>query len=289
MIALNETKNDASETSETTQANAATATAAPSQNLPPIPKHTDQELAELTKWINEMSQIGSLCIKYTYLRELQLRHRPKQLSANKETIVNDQKWTELMRKIQANILFTNENEYMAKWFDTKVWRQAYFKFVRDECRCTEPDSVWTFDFIQFPYLKGVVHTPENDYVRRPRNYKTKISVIFAFNAAGDYMEPYFVYPTSFQENEATSTDKECFSHNGYVTSRTFEQWLNAFILTQLSKKKRTDTQEDVEQKQQQQQQESIALLYCAKLAVFDSQNLNFCKQNNVKPFGLTGK
>ena len=299
---------NSSETDSTVPTQAALATVAtPTPNQPAFPKHTEQELTELTTWINDMSKMGSLCIKFTYLRELQLRHRPKQLSTNKELTAPETKWTDLLRKIQPRLsLSVNESEYIAKWFDTNEWRQAYFKFIQEEFKeSATADSMWTFDLMQFPYVKGVVHAPENDYASRPRSFKTKISVIFAFNAAGDYMEPYFVYPSSFQEDQTQQTEHECFSHNGYVTCRTFDKWLNSFLFTHLAQNKMqtdetatttttttpttTTTSTQEEEQQQLEEKKSIALLYCAKLAVFDSQNLNLCKQYNVKPFGLTGK
>ena len=167
------------ESTQPTTSNATVVAASTSHhNLPSIPKHTEQELVELTEWINELSHIGSLCIKYTYLRDLHARHRPKQQSTSKELIANDNKWLELIRKIENNLDYPNENDYMSKWYDINQWRQSYFEFIRNEFRINEADSVWTFDLIQFPYLRGVVHAPENDYARRPRNFKSKISTFY---------------------------------------------------------------------------------------------------------------
>ncbi len=232
-----------------------------------------------------MSSIGSVCIKYTYLRDLNATYRPKQSSHSKEQLASENKWSELMRKIQNRLIYPNENEYLAKWFDTKRWSQAYYKFVLSEHCISESDSMWTFDLIQFPYLKSVVHPPDNDYMKRPRNYKAKISVIFAFNAAGDYIQPFFVYPNTFKQptdeetdpnntTTTTTTPNECFSHNGYVTSRTFETWLKTSFIPYLTNKNMINDK-------------NLILLYCAKLAVFDWINLKLCKENKMFPFAIT--
>jgi hypothetical protein len=231
-----------------------------------------------------MSSIGSVCIKYTYLRDLNATYRPKQSSHSKEQLASENKWSELMRKIQNRLIYPNENEYLAKWFDTKRWCQAYYKFVLSEHCISESDSMWTFDLIQFPYLKSVVHPPDNDYMKRPRNYKAKISVIFAFNAAGDYIQPFFVYPNTFKQptdeetdpnnTTTTTTPNECFSHNGYVTSRTFETWLKTSFIPYLTNKNMINDK-------------NLILLYCAKLAVFDWMNLKLCKENKMFPFAIT--
>jgi len=62
-----------------------------------IPKLTEQETSEVIAWINEMSKTGCLCLKYTFLRELHLRHRPTKSGA-REAIAGEKRWTELVTK-----------------------------------------------------------------------------------------------------------------------------------------------------------------------------------------------
>ena len=105
-----------------------------------------------------------------------------------------------------------------------------------------------------------------DYDRRPRNSKPRISVIFAFNAAGDHIQPYFVYPLNFGVNDSTATEttaateevqsdttenntgaenttkqdsastnseNEYLAPNGYITCRVFEEWLTKCFMPYL--------------------------------------------------------
>jgi hypothetical protein len=148
---------------------------------------------------------------------------------------------------------------------------SYYNYVKQNCKITSPDSLWTFDIIQFPYLpgSGILKAPENEYSKRPLYSKPRISVLFAFSASGDYLTPFIVYPENFKHIDGDepissntnieSNANECFAPNGYVTCRIFESWLTKLFLPYLSQKKANCLS-------------SYLLLFCGKLSVVDTQN-----------------
>jgi hypothetical protein len=109
----------------------------------------------------------------------------------------------LRHRLHADSCGLDEGKYFTCWFDDDYWRTEYFDHVNQHS-IHSPDSLWTFDIIHFPYTPAtsLLRPPEKDYERRPRNLKPRISVIFAFNASGDYTQPFFVYPLNFSEEDA---------------------------------------------------------------------------------------
>ena len=236
---------------------------------------SDEELLSLTDWVNQMSAAGCLCLRYIYLREVYVKQRgaSAKLSSRKEFLAGERRWIDLSKKIYPKLTSEacsakNENQFMLKWFNTDFWRMSYYNRVKKQTPVESPDSLWTFDIFEFPYsVNNQLGAPKRDYQRRPRNNKSKLSVIFAFNAAGDYLQPYFVYPTSFTTSEEihSISESECFSHNGYVNCRVFETWLQSSFIPYLNKSPKG--------------RQNILLLFCAKLAVIDDRNLKICNQN----------
>jgi hypothetical protein len=117
-----------------------------------------------------MSKIGSLCIKYTYLRELYLKHKPPTAkTSTKELLASEKRWIDLCKKNKdkfANNSFgLNEDEYMMRWFDPDYWRVSYYNYAKNECKCETNESLWTFDIIQFPYqpYNCLLKAPEKDF------------------------------------------------------------------------------------------------------------------------------
>ena len=146
---------------------------------------------------------------------------------------------------------------------------SYFNFIKQKCKITSPDSIWTFDIIQFPYLpaSGILKAPENDYSKRPHYSKPRISVLFAFSATGDYITPFIVYPENFKQSDANELPaelnaNECFAPNGYVTCRIFELWLTKCFLPYLGQTKTTLAR--------------CLLLFCGKLSIMDTHNFKLC-------------
>jgi hypothetical protein len=249
---------------------------------------SEQETNELVEWVDKMSKMGSTCIKYTFLKEMSARGRqnctPNKLPSYKDIVSAEKKWLDFAKKNKtkfkhAHSCGLNENEYLLRWFDMDFWKMSYYSYVREECKLSSADSVWTMDILQFPYVNayGLLKAPEKDYDKRPRNEKPRISVIFAFNAAGDYMAPFFVYPYNFSESsdEAPSTtpnNNECFSTNGFVTSRVFESWLSKCFFQHL--------------KESSKPNEENLLLYCSKLDIVDPRNLKLSNENRLNLFCL---
>ena len=159
-------------------------------------------------------------------------------------------------------------------FDNDFWRMSYYNYVKEKCKIKTPDSLWTFEVIQFPFNinNSILKGPEKDYQKRPRFLKSRISVIFAFNASGDYLSPFVVYPQNFKKEldremktngaESESRENECYSPNGYVTCRVFETWLISSFIPYLTQKK-----DNIK---------NYLLLFCGKLSVVDTKNLKLC-------------
>lgn len=157
----------------------------------------------------------------------------------------------------------------------------YSNLLKDK-KITNSSSIWTFDILNFPYALNSSHirAPERD-VSRPRNLKPRVSVIFAFNASGDYIQPFFIYPNNFGDDGTTGSgdtsdlaNNECYSQNGYVTSKIFNLWLTTQFIPYLSQTATLKYQPHL-------------LLYCGKLAVFDHQNMKQCLDNNINLFCIT--
>jgi hypothetical protein len=172
-------------------------------------------------------------LKYTFLRDLSLRLRPNPTAnkSTKEHCLYEKKWFDLIKKAKNHLASDsccfNEDEYMLRWFNMSYWRRTYVAKTR---AIQTEHQLWTFDIINFPYLTNncVIRAPERD-TTRPRNIKPRVSVIFAFNANGDYVRPFFVYPHSFSSQtslnaDADLNDNECYSNNGYVNSKVFSVW-----------------------------------------------------------------
>ncbi len=190
----------------------------------------------------------------------------------------------LRQRIHPNSCGLDESNYFLRWFDEDYWRMEYFNSINQH-NINSANSLWTFDIIHFPYspTTGMLRQPEKDHEQRPRNFKPCISVIFAFNAAGDYIQPFFIYPLSFKTDEespsvvgsldsASSLSNESFSQNGNVTSRVFEKWLTECFFPYLSKDLHKTTN---------------LLMYCGKLAVMDELNLKLCQTNNLQLFNIS--
>lgn len=92
---------------------------------------------------------------------------------------------------------------------------------------------------------------------------------------------FFIYPNNFgDDGSALSGDasdlanNECYSQNGYVTSKIFNLWLTTQFIPYLSQTATLKNQAHL-------------LLYCGKLAVFDYINMRQCLDNNINLFCIT--
>lgn len=120
------------------------------------PKTTEAEIAELINWINEMSKIGCLCIKYTYLRDLCYRY--KSVKKSYEKCAHEKHWMDVVAKNNGRLnprsCGLNESEYLLRWYDEDYWRMEYYNFIKEKEQTVAgfgADNIWTFDIIQFPY------------------------------------------------------------------------------------------------------------------------------------------
>lgn len=235
---------------------------------------TDADIDEYVAWVDEMSRANSLCIKYTYLRDMYNRTKPADLTSKKEVISRDKHWLDFVAKNKHKFKFKfslgllSDSDYLSRSLDVDVWRQKYEALV-DELGVRKAEMLWNFEVIQFPFNtnSGMLRHPEKD-VDRPKNVKPRISVLFAYSASGDYLQPFFVYPTNFADDTADLATNEIYSPNGFVTPRIFAHWLNNFFMPYVN-----ETQ-------------PLLLLYCAKLAVVDKGCLASLKEKQVRLLGV---
>lgn len=203
-------------------------------------------------------------------------------------------------KNKNSIVSLNETEYFLKWSDQEFWRKQYIKYARTQLHLRNSNHLWTFEIIQFPYAikDGMLRMPESDYSQRPKQLKPRVSVLFAYNVTGDYIAPFFIFPSNFtNDDETTPNEKiECLvSPNGHVTSRIFEHWLYSHFMPYVS----SNCPDDGNNK--------ILLVMCGKLPLLDKQlykrvqtentnvdakfKLNFfmLPNENLQPFNLLFK
>ncbi|CAF1057316.1 unnamed protein product [Brachionus calyciflorus] len=251
----------------------------PEVQEPESNKLSDVEVDEYINWIDEMSKMNSLCIKYTFLRDFGQRNKTENQN-KKEILSNEKRWNDLLSKSRGKFKYENslgilsENEYLTKSLDASNWRKKYLSRL-NELQIDKPEQIWHFEIFQFPYMlnSSMLKNPEKD-TERPKNSKSRVSVLFAFNASGDYLQPYFVYPTNFSDEENTELgSNECFSQNGYVTPKIFTNWLMNFYVPYIESTNK------------------VILLYCAKLAIIDknlimSLNNNEVLKNRINFFGI---
>jgi hypothetical protein len=220
--------------------------------------------------------------------------------AGKEQLASEKKWFDFINKHKGkfksrqSIANLTESVYSIRWFNMDYWRTRYYNYVTNELQITKPDNLWTFDIIQFPYVinNNVLKQPESDYSLRPKSVKPRVSVLFAFNAAGDYLQPFIVYPPNFDANveEASSSStisdvtplahNEYISPNGFVTCRVFEHWLFKCFLPYVNEQRQS---QQARGSQQSSSRDSyLLLLFCAKLALVDKQVLSKVHDVNAK-------
>lgn len=197
-------------------------------------------------------------------------------NSSRDSIASEKKWLDLIGtknrskfNYAGSMGLLSENDYLLKWIDVQSWRLQYHQLVRAalERPISRADQLWTFDIITFPYSvpQTLLRQPERDLEQRPRNLKPRVSVLFAFSASGDYLQPYFVYPsqTFVEESDESPTSGECcVSPNGYVTFRIFETWFFDMFLPYVSQQQNNNNNNSLD---------DIVLLYCAKLAVIDKK------------------
>jgi hypothetical protein len=100
-------------------------------------KLKDEDVAEFCEWIDSMSKIGSMCIKYTFLRDLYKRNRSNVVTLmSRELIAPEKKWIELITKHvdkfkQPDSCAHNENAYINRCIDVDCWRSCYWHFMKE--------------------------------------------------------------------------------------------------------------------------------------------------------------
>jgi hypothetical protein len=142
------------------------------------------------------------------------------------------------------------------------WQTRYSRKVTNELQITNPNNLWTVEIMQFPYVIRKNELKEPEFDCSPQLNKPRVSVLFAFNAAGYFPDPFIVYPLELdaKDKEASSIPparNEIISQNGLVTSRVFNRWLFEYFLPDVKQNQKTCGSKH--------SNSNILLLYSAKL------------------------
>lgn len=157
------------------------------------------DINEYVNWIDDMSRIGSLTIKETFLHDMYVRsnggEEPTRGGGYKE-----KKWFDFVAKNNAKFSYpisigrVNENGYLLRRFDEDNWRYYFYELMVNQLRVKSADCLWSIELIEFPVQKiTMVREPEK-LAGTLNNSRPRITVLFAFNANGEYIQPYFVFP-----------------------------------------------------------------------------------------------
>lgn len=232
-------------------------------------KLSEDEINEYVEWIDEMSEIGCLTIRQAFMRDLTIKQQQQnqeqqqqqannsqiqqQQSNGRENLLNEKKWFDFISKNRSKFSYQysigklGENGYLLYWLDINNWRSFYYNRMVHKIKIKQADNLWTIQVIEFPLKNGpnanvIVKEPylynsnstANIEAYATKNSRLRVSVIFAYNAAGDYIEPFFVYPENVADCSTTpNNDNDCCSSNGSVTCRIFENWIFQFFLKYL--------------------------------------------------------
>lgn len=171
------------------------------------------EVKEYVEWIDEMSRIGSLAIKHTFLHDMHMRITG-QPTRDGLYMGNEKRWFDFVSKNRARFTYAhsvgrlNENGYLLRRFDENIWRYFYFEQMVGHFGLRDANCLWSLALIEFPLQishVAMVREPEKLSVTPSgavHNSRARITVLFAFNANGDYIQPYFVFPKNLISKDA---------------------------------------------------------------------------------------
>jgi hypothetical protein len=234
---------------------------------------SEQETGELVEWIDSLSSIGSTCIKKSFLNELHLHLQD--LNSDHLTILNEKNWQYFSAKNRSKFKYgssfglIDEHDYLAKWNDIDSWRLAYSSYTRNVCNIQSPSELWTVDVLYFPYKNQKIKDPKKDIEAT----QSAVSVIFSYNALGDNLEPFFVFPMDFSSTITNST-QFLFTKNGHIDSHVFEMWLLKRFLPYATSKNKDKMN---------------LILYQGRLPIVNSNVTKYCNshESRVKLFAIT--
>ena len=242
-------------------------------------KLSEQEIFDLARWIDDLSIIGSTCITKSFLKELDLRQSNSSHNLNTSRRLNEKDWEDFSIKNrnkfkqETSFGLTNEIDYLNKWQNIDFCRTAYLKYAKNICNIQSSKQLWTVEFFYFPYSNQKIQDIKIREFEEAGTSISAISVIFAYNASGDNMEPYFVFPLELR-NTSTNSTKFLFTKTGQIDSQVFELWLTTFFLpyaTEVNKEKIN------------------LILYKSRLPIINQNVTKLCNssESKLKLFGIT--
>ena len=113
----------------------------------------------IDEWIDNMSKIGCLCIKYEYLRDLFLKYKQQKLQfkqSTTENLASEPRWLSFCRTHSNKFKYKYsyglyEHEYFSIWLDEDIWHMFYYNFIKTEHPIESSEALWTVDIFSFPY------------------------------------------------------------------------------------------------------------------------------------------
>lgn len=166
-----------------------------------------------------MSRIGSLSIKHTFLHDMYVRTNG-QPTRDGMFMANEKKWFDFLRKNTSQFAYSHsvgrlyENAYLLRRFEENIWRYFYYEQMVTKLQIKNANCLWSLELIEFP----LQNTSNSSLVREPEklsvapgtlhNSRSRISVLFAFNANGDYIQPFFIFPKNLVPNQSAENSNE---------------------------------------------------------------------------------
>ena len=244
---------------------------------------SESETTELIDWIEHLSRIGSTCIKKSFLKEFE-PCSSSNLDTSQSRILNEKclkKYFEDFSiknrnkfKNENSFGLIDENDYLAKWQNIDTWRNAYLDYTKNVCNIQSSKQLWTVEIFYFPYKNQKI----KELRTRDLNATSQsaISVIFSYNASGDNMETFFVFPVDFN-NRSASSNNYLFKQNlqkatpskigNNIDSQVFEWWLSKCFLPYATGVNKDKTN---------------LILYQGSLPIVNSKVTKICNSNESK-------
>ncbi|CAF3708171.1 unnamed protein product [Adineta steineri] len=152
--------------------------------------------------------------------------------------------------------------------DDDQWHDDFQQYLIDNKLNNEKTQLWTMDTFEFPLTKKstVLQLPEWNELR-PMNLTPKVTVLYAFSNTGQSTEPYFIFPTSLQDN-TISDEKDSYNELGHLTPQIFQKWIENNFNQNINFN-----------------QSSIVLIFCSRLPLLSPDILSLLKNSHIYPYG----
>ncbi|XP_068742122.1 uncharacterized protein [Montipora capricornis] len=232
-----------------------------------IPYLTVAEEDKLADWLVERSKRGFGLSVSEFLDSVQ------------KFIEKDKRETPFQRNRQAENAIEDKKRAKISAADLDIWFTEYAQFLREHGLVNHPAQIWNCDETGFD-LQGKAGkvlgpaAPKSQPYRVVTGTKEHITVLPCFNAAGQWIPPYFLFSGKYVPNTHNLLDGgvpgSAFSmtEKGYMDAATFYMWLANHFIPNLPSPR------------------PVVLLVDSADAHIDLQTFELAKENQVHIFAL---